>query len=78
MDEDGLGDRVENLVHEMKTAFIESKAARRYVVKIFVNAYDGPLGHFVNKITSEKLVVRYVTDPLREYVEAERKRNDED
>lgn len=40
--------------------FDGSKTARRYVVNVkFVRAYDGQLGRFVNKDTSEALVISH-------------------
>lgn len=37
--------------------FVESNLARRYVVSISVNLCGGPLGRFVNRVTSEELVI---------------------
>ncbi|KAH7719149.1 hypothetical protein AAVH_13399 [Aphelenchoides avenae] len=50
------------------------KSARRYVAKIWVEAYDGHLGQFVNKDTSEVLIVSLSgTRAQTDFIEVERK-----
>lgn len=55
--------------------FLESTRARRYVIAIGVEAFDGQLGRFVNKNTLEVLIV-YRKDSTRA-IEVERKSTDD-
>ncbi|KAH7709811.1 hypothetical protein AAVH_22910 [Aphelenchoides avenae] len=69
-----LGGTVEDLIQLLKTDFIESKTARCYVAKIWVDEYDGNVGRFVNNDTSEDLTISlYATHDLTEAVKVERK-----
>lgn len=51
--------------------FAEAKKSRRYVVKVYIDAYGGESERIANKETSEMLLIRRGTHGMS-YVEVER------